>query len=56
MGRDMEVFVPSKEIEYMKVVSGSGWIWARVIRGGNSLSYKRERGQSGELVSDFTFW
>ena len=31
------------------MISGSGWAWAW-MRGGNSLSYRRGRDQSGELM------
>ena len=40
----------------MKVISGSGWAWSRVRGGGDSLSYRRRRGQGGVLVNGFTFW
>ena len=39
------------------MISGSGWAWAWVRGGGggggNSLSYRRGRGQSGELMCGF---
>ena len=59
MSRDMEVFVPSariKEAGKIKVIRGSGWAWANIRGGWNSLSYGNGRGQGGELMSGFTFW
>ena len=36
------------------MISVSGW--ASVRGGGKSLSYRKGKGQGGELVSGFTFW
>ena len=49
MNRDMEIFFPlarTKEGGERNVISGSGWKWARLRGGGNSLGYRRGRGQS----------
>ena len=35
------------------MISGSGWVWARARGGGDSLGYRRGRGQSIGLVRDF---
>ena len=37
------------------MISGNGWLWARV-RGGDNMGYRRGRDQSRGLVSGFTFW
>ena len=38
----------------MKVISGNGW--AKVREGGDSLVYRKGRGQSRGLVNGFTSW
>ena len=36
-----------------RVINDNGWAWARV-RGGDSLGYRRGRGQNRGLMSDLT--